>query len=217
MNHPKIIGLALLAVFAMSALVTSSAWAAVEFKSESEPTVLTGNQETGTSDVFHVMLGNVACSGVTYVGEVEGTSSTDMTLVPSYSGCKAFGFINAPVDTNGCEFTFTAGSEVSGNFEGSLHIYCPANGSIAVTGPGCTITVGPQTPTGGTITYTNVGAGATSEITLDVALTEIHYIEDESGGGCTSAGKTTTDGTYTGKTIVKGENKSGVQHGIRIK
>jgi len=215
MKNLKILGLALVAVFAMSAVVASAASAAVEFTSESEPTVLTGHQE-GAGDVFHTMGGNVTCTTATYVGSQAGTHSTDATVTPTYTGCTAFGFLNVPIHTNECQYTFTAGSTVSSNFEGSVHIICPENKSIEVTAPGCRITVGTQTPTGGTITYTNVGAGAAAELTLDVALTGIHYIEDENGGGCYSPGETTTDGTYTGHAIVKGENNSGVQHGISI-
>jgi hypothetical protein len=216
MKNLKILGLALVAVFAMSAVVASAASATV-FRSESTPTVLTGTQKAGTNDVFNTMGGTVTCENATYVGSVSGTSSTEAEVEPTYSGCTAFGFANVTIDVNKCKYKFTAGSIISGNFEGSVHIVCPEK-PIEVTAPGCTITVATQTPTGGTITYTNLGSGTTRELGVDVALTGIHYIEDNKGlfPTCSSPGVTTTDGTYRGESIVKGENEAAEQHGIWV-
>jgi hypothetical protein len=170
------------------------------------------------TDVFTTMGGTVTCETVTYVGSVTGTSSAEAEVEPTYSGCTGFGFFGVAIDVNSCKFKFTSGEEGEGNLEGGVHIVCPAGKSIEVTAPGCTVTVGTQTPTGGTITYTNLGAGKTREIGVDVALTGIHYIEDNKGifPTCSNNGATTTDGTYRGESIVKGENGSGVQHGIWV-
>jgi len=212
----KILGLALMAIIAMSAVVVSLASAAeVEFKLESSPTVLTGTQE-GSGDVFHTMGGNVTCGKATYEGSVTGTSSPEAEVEPTYGNCTAFGFINVPIHINECRYRFTSGEEKGGNFEGSLDSVCPEGKAIEITSPGCRVTVGTQTPTGGTITYTNIGTGAAREIRLDVALTGIHYIEDENGGGCSSAGVTTTDGTYNGHVTVTGENAKKVHRGIWV-
>lgn len=213
-RHLKILGLTLVVAFAMSTVVASTASAAVEFKAESSVTVLAGKQE-GAGDIFHADSGNVSCTTISYEGAMVGTSAAEMEIVPSYSGCTAFGFINVPIDVNSCKYKFTSGEERAGNFEGSAHIVCPESKAIEITAPGCRVTVGAQTPTGGTITYTNVGSGTTREITIDLALTGIHYIEDNNGGGCFGpTGTTKTNGTYTGKTIVTGENASEVHHGI---
>lgn len=213
----KALGLALIAAFAISAVVASTASAAAaKFRSEASSTILTGKQHAG-NDKFVTDGGTVECNEATYVGSQTGTEATEASVTPTYSGCTAFFFINVPIVTNECEYTFTSGEKnAQGNFEGSTHIECPAGKAIEVKASStCTVTVGTQTPTGGTITYTNVGTGTTREITVDVALTGIHYTEDGSGTGCPH-GQATTNGTYNGAALVTGENEEGVHKGIWI-
>jgi hypothetical protein len=204
----KILGLALASVLAMSAVAVSAA-SAVEFKSESSPTVLTGEQKEGTNEVFTTMGGTVTCENVTYVGSMSGTSSTELEVAPTYSGCTAFGF-STLIHVNGCKFKFTV--------VGSVHIVCPTGKAIEITAPGCTITVPTQTPTGGAINYLNLGTWTGRVLEFIKLLTGIHYIEHNKGifPTCSNPEVTTTDGTYSGESIIKGENESGVQHGIWV-
>jgi archaellum component FlaF (FlaF/FlaG flagellin family) len=208
MKNLKILGLALVAVFAMSAVVASGASAlSPAFTSEGSPTILTGSQEG--SDVFTTHGGTVTCTTATYEGTQTGTESSETEVTPTYSGCTAFGFVNVPIDVNGCKYVFTANQ--------SMHIVCPAEKSIEVTAPGCTVTVGTQTPTGpNTIEYTNIGAGTTMEVTLDVSLSGIHYIEHNKGSfpTCSFPTETTTNGTYSGHAKVTGETAAHVHTGI---
>jgi len=211
-RYLKVLGLTLVAAFAMSAVVASAASAAnFNFHSEGTSTVLTGTQHAG-SDVFKTDGGTVSCSSATYTGSQTGSTAESVEVTPTYSGCTAFGFINVPIHVNGCKYKF-ATSETK--YQGAVHIIC-ATKPIEITSPGCTVTVGTGTP-GGKATYTNVGSGTTREVTVDVALTGINYVEDNNGGGCVGpTGTTKTNGTYSGAALVTGETSKKAHLGIWV-
>ena len=211
----KVLGLALVAAMALSAVVASAASAqAFNFKSEASPTTLTGKRHGTNKEIFETDGGTVTCNEAIYHGQTNVTATSDINITPTYSNCTAFGFVSVPIDTEGCSYTFTTLTKEGSNFEGAMHILCPGGKSMRVTAPGCEVTIGEQTPTGGKITFTNLGSGATREITVDVALTGTHYIEDEIAGlpNCTSAGTTTSNGTYKGAWLVTGETPGTTTH-----
>lgn len=212
----KALGIALVAAFAMSAVVASGASAqAFKFKSEGTPTKLTGTQHAG-NDVFVTDAGSVSCSEANYSGEQVGTEVSEVTVTPSYSGCTAFGFVNVPIHVNGCQYKFTAITKEGANFEGAVDIVCPAGKVIEVTAPLCTVTIGSQNNLK-KVTYTNVGSGTTREVTVDVAITGITYVEHRSSifSPCPSNTVTKTNGTYNGAGLVTGSN-AGVHRGIWV-
>jgi hypothetical protein len=202
----KVLGLALAAVFAMSAVVASAASATVTFHSPVEPTYLTGEQHA-SNDVFNTDAGEVTCSHATYVGKVAAKTTSTAEVTPSYSGCHLI-FIftfNVTVDHNGCTYLFHVDPALeNGNAEGSVDIVCPAGKVIEVTAPGCTVTVPPQTGLR-KITFTNAGTANAMDITVDVNLTAITYEEhNTSGSTCASSTTHTTNGTYSGNATVRG-------------
>ncbi len=207
----KVLGLSLVAVLAMSAMVAAgaSAEAPFKFKSEGSPTTLTGKQHAA-NDVFTTHTGTVSCDNATYAGTQTGTETSEVSVTPSYSGCKAFGLLSVPIDVNGCSYRFNANTKVGVNYEGSVDVVCPAGKQIEVTAPGCTVTVKPQTGLS-KVTYTNVGAGATREVTVDVNINNLQYEEHRPLFGiCSTNTVPTTGGTYVGAGLVTGS--SGVNH-----
>src|SRR4051794_18898445 len=98
MKNLKMFGLALAAVFAMSAVVASAASAAEEFHGPSGTTTLTGSQVG--NDVLTTMGGTMTCTTITYAGAVVGPTSTEASGAPTFSGCTSFGFVNVPIDVN---------------------------------------------------------------------------------------------------------------------
>lgn len=212
----KILGVALAAAFATSAVMASAAMAEFpfEFHSEATTTTLTGKQHAG-NDKFKTDGGTVECNNATYAGSQAGLTTKEASVTPTYSGCTAFFFINVPIDVNGCQYKFTTKTKVGTSFEGTTHIVCGAKPIEITATSKCTITVGSQTVGGGTVTYTNVGTGTTREITVDVALSSIHYVEDGSGTGCPN-GTTKTNGTYNGSALVTGATSKGAHIGIWV-
>ena len=128
----KVLGLALVAAFAMSAVVASAASA--QFTSNSYPTTVTAVSELG-NDVFTVDGTSVECKS-----HFEGTAAeatTKITITPTYTNCKAFGFLSATVAMNGCDFVFHSNGEVD--------VECPTGKNIVITASSCEVDVGTQT------------------------------------------------------------------------
>jgi len=170
----KVLGLALVAVFAMGAVAASAASAANQGKLTSDGPVTLTVTETGAkgsdSNSLHAFGSKVECFGSTYAGhKVGGTSflasgETTATLTPTYNQkeCRSFTGATereATVETNGCDFVFHIG-ETTGGVEGTYgvtaDVVCPVGNKIHVgvwelgakhetSNRLCTVEVGAQT------------------------------------------------------------------------
>lgn len=191
----KVLGLVLAAVLAFSAVAASGA-SAFQLKSSNGtyPQTLTGSQ-TGSGDVFTTNAGTVTCTTATYSGTLSAASS-EPEVTPSYSGCTAFGFINVPIDVNGCKYRFHATTETSaGHFSGTTDIVCSGTNKITVTAPGCTVTIGSQNGLG-SVTYQNT---STTPASVDITVSISSAIEYTVDTGCsTTKAGTFTNGSYSG-------------------
>ena len=207
----KFLGLALAAVFAMSAVGASAASATVEFHSEGAPVTLTGNQE-GESNAFDVQFGEVKCKTAKYNGTTTGTTDKTVTVTPSYNEC-TFAGVATIIDMNGCDYLIHVNNE-GPPYKGTVDVVCPEGAKIVVTGGNkCTVDVGPQTGLG-PITFTNIGTTTTREVTLGLSgITNITYTQTKGTaavGACTT--QTTGAGKYTGTATVTGETDPGGVH-----
>jgi hypothetical protein len=212
----KFLGLALVAVLAMSA-VGAGAASADEFKAESAPLTLTAKQGEPT-DTFSTHAGNVKCTTATYKGTQATTSATTIRVAPTYSGCTFVG-LNSTITTNGCEYLFHVPA-TAGVTTGTVDIVCTGSNEITVTAPNpalgkakCIVHVPPQTGLG-VVTYSNLGAGATREVKVSVKLTGLKYSQTAGvaeSGNCETKDNTTT-GTYEGSATVTGETHEGTTH-----
>jgi hypothetical protein len=160
----KTLGLATVAVLAMSAFVASAAQA--EFTANSYPTTFTGTSEVG-NDVIIVDGSSIECAG-----HYEGTASeasVTVTLEVDWKTCKAFGFASAEVEMNGCH--------VELHFENPFKwsIACTLFGIIKFRAGNCEVQIGPQGPLG-SVNLSNNGnhvdmlanvSGITANITKD--------------------------------------------------
>jgi hypothetical protein len=224
----KALGLAFVAVFALSAMTASAASATDLFRSSSTPVTLTGEQEftAGVGDIFTTTAGAIECLSAKYHGTVATSPVSEVVVKPTYTSCSLAEIIPAKVDFGSCTYKFTI-DEPAGATTGSVHLECPNAGEeVTVTagvndaGVGtnkCTIHIPPQTVGG--IKYTNVGASdPTKEITVDVNASGITY--KETAGTGTGACVTSTlqhTATYVGKALVTGEQDTGSAHiGIRV-
>jgi hypothetical protein len=228
----KVLGLALVAMLAMSVVVASAAQANSNFTTTNGlyPTIFEGEQ--GTENVFTTTTGSVKCTtakfvyrngetmqeaGINYVIGTNTAASETASLHPEYTGCKAFG-VKATVTTTGCNYLFHVTNAAS-PFTLSTDIACSGTNKITVvpTGVDCTITVGPQTGITG-LSAVNAGAGATEDITVTINSGNITYTE--TGTNCHINGATDNNGSYTGTATIKGyedtSGTKGAQRGIMI-
>lgn len=108
MKYAKMIGLAAIAAMALMAFVgAASASAAVEFHTSVGSVSLLGEQE-GTHK-FTTQGNEVTCTTAKFTGtSPAATTAATQEVHPEYSGCKAFGFAGATVNTAGCQYNFKA-------------------------------------------------------------------------------------------------------------
>jgi len=217
----KALGLALVAVLAMSAAIAQAAQAEAHFGAEGEkyPTAVTGKQIEGTiteeklpTHQFITSAGAIKCTTTTFAGSLT-KKGKELTLAPTYTGCTLAG-LGAKVNMNGCNYLFTADETVvPGNTEAitvKTHVICPAGKVIEVvsTVNSCIVTIP------GAVVANEAGAknqnlvGITAENTttatpfMDVDafidVTGIHYTTN---GKCLNDGgvaQTKADGKYEG-------------------
>ena len=218
----KIFGLALVAVFAMSALVASaaSANAAYWFTSDGDWTALSGSQGA-TPDTFTTDAGTLSCTTATYSGSTAATTTTTMKLAPSYGGCTLKPLPGtATIDMNGCEYEFhadgqtTTGGVPNGKFDTETTIVCPTTTSpshvthditvtVVLAGVNkCTIHIEEQN-LGTGIVLTNAGGG----LSATVSFSNIKYVQTAgTGEGKCATTSTTSNGGYSGSATISGKN-----------
>ena len=213
----KFLGLALVAVFAMSAVGASAASAVVQFHTEKTPVTITANQHAGTNG-FDVQFGEVKCTTAKLHGTTPSdvTTETTITLTPTYEGC-TFAGVATTVHMNGCDYTVHV-TNAGPPYGGPVTIKCPAGQEITVTGGNkCTVHVPPQGNLG-PISYTNTGVGATREITAHLeGIQNITYTQTKGTAAVGACGNLTTGaGKFTGTITVTGENDPGNNEHIGI-
>jgi hypothetical protein len=209
MRTLKVFGLALVAVFAMSAVVAATASATQhQFHSGSTNTTLTVSSNATQAFTYETGGMVVSCTTVGGSGEVSGVqTTTEVTFKPTYSGCTAGSFITVQVDMNGCDYLLTIDPNKETVSNGPVHIKCPTEGGvqkqITITfklfgGLLCSFHIPEQTPDG-VADYANNGSAQ-----VDVTPTQTGIDATRQGNSeCGSA--TSSTGTYTGRVQVKGE------------
>jgi hypothetical protein len=215
----KALGLALLAAFAMSAVVVSSAQALTtgKFTAAGFPAVATGAQEgvVGTNFFESTPGRKIECTTAKYESTLTEASST-ITVTPHYAGCTTEiggSKVNATVTLNGCDFTFHAETvTTSTDVHGSVSVHCPKGGSITVTAGTCVIHITGETDNENAnlkkVTYTNVDAAA-DYVTVDAEIEGIKTHETD-GFLCPFEGDSTPiNGKFFSKVKVDGFNDTG--------
>ncbi|HST70743.1 MAG TPA: hypothetical protein VLI94_13940 [Solirubrobacterales bacterium] len=179
----KTLGLAMIAVLAMSAFVASTAQA--QYTASSYPTSV-GMYTALGNDVFTTEGGTVECQG-TYGGHLNEASNS-LTISPYYENCKAFGFVSATVTMNGCAYIFDRQSATSS----TATVECATGNKIQVIAGNCEVTIGAQSPTGSVATSNGAGF-----VNVQANVTGIAYTVVKDGFLCPFGGTgSKTGGTY---------------------
>jgi len=227
----KALGLALVAIFAMSAVVASAAHAtAASFSWDSGTTRLTGTAASiadGGTQKTTITGGalSISCDTVYANASVAGTSATSITtdtkITYTNSAEEAAGEKHTctnnlggkvTLSTTDCNYRFNAGETVTASSsKGTMDIVCPAGSTgFTVTSAGlCTIHTFAQNGLG-PVNYSTM-TGPPEDITIEFNITNKTYTHTGLCGNATKA-----DGTYTGKITVKGSNASGGQTNVTV-
>lgn len=190
----KVLGLAMLAIGALSAVSAAGAQAETLFHCTVEPCISTGTSEAGTKDKFEASGFSVECHG-SFASTSIHTTETTILVDPTYTECES-SLGAATVDTTGCYYTFRSHTTPSGHLP--VDVTCEGTNTIKVTAPGCTLSFGSQTTNGGA-KATNIGSGSTADITLDTTTIATF---SKSGSFCFVISGDT--GTYTSTSTVQG-------------
>jgi hypothetical protein len=185
-----------MAVLALTATVGVSSASAKEFHSAAGTAL---SSAIINPHVFNVTGAETVCNNVSFNGTA-AASGTSVTIKakPSYSNCKAFGFLSATVNTAGCEYEFNANTNTT-NLENCT------NGGINVVITGCSSFVPNQTGING-VTFENSGSAPNRTLKNKVTINNIKVnVTSANLFGCplTEGGKHNT-GKYNGETGMMG-------------
>jgi len=206
----KALGLALLAIAAMSMIAASAAQAGLGelHVTWPEKAVLTAERVVGTEHVLKLagLGGEIRCTGAISEGTLKAPGAPQLTanegqVTATYPGCQAFTKPGASVDMNGCKYTLTGGVneqtaevDITGCTEAKKHI-------LITTPIGCTVTI-PEQHNLSHITFTNEGSGQTEDVLDHITIQGIKYIY--TGVFCPEKTEVLhQDGTYSGTTTIK--------------
>lgn len=224
----KALGLALVAVFAMSAVAASGAQAE-SFHSHAEHTTLTAK---GTSDQTFTITNSLSftCKKMSARGDITGTASggglftnANATVRPFYEECKASNGDVVNVTTTGCHYRLNAETDANGH--GKAFIEC-GTGAIKINDPsnGCTVSIPTGEPTEKGVHYTNeANGGGTNEETIagEATVTGIHFTSNficQLGGVPKEGNETHYVGSFTveGFKYESGNTEEGYVHGPQV-
>jgi hypothetical protein len=187
----KTLGLTIVAVLAMSALAASAA-SASQYTASAYPATATGANTVG-DETLTTTGGPVQCKSH-FTGTLAAASST-LTVTPKYTECKAFGFLNATVAFNGCDYLFHAGAAKGGGvYDNSVDVVCPAGKAVTIAAGTCEVDVPAQTGLKNVKT-TNLASGT---ITVEPNVTPITMNVTKDGFGCPFHGTGHSTATYHG-------------------
>ncbi len=211
----KSLGLALLAMFVMTAMFASGAQAEVKGTLGASSAWLTGevieHPGIGKTQTFTLAGGQVfSCEQIGFVATVKNGDTT-VTVVPSYSKCSArIGSEThlMTVTMNDCDYLFYGGKEVSSTTfnEGQGDLVCPTGkkvevhvykGSTNETEELCTLTIPPFVNNVGGESHNISGSPNTVTTTSTTKNIVVNRI------GSLLCGAASTTATYTGSTTLK--------------
>lgn len=222
MRNFKILGLGLVAMLSMS-VVGASLASADDLTSElNQAVTLHATNEPAQPDVLVTTVGNATCKEVTYdIGTVTMPTTT-VTVLPTYpvknkageQNCFLAG-IPATVLANGCHYLFhvTGGTSTVGD----VTLSCAGTNEITVTSSiggthKCILHVASQTLTGDPVTYTNIGAGTTREITVKVNAHGLSYKHTPGTGIGACPNGSAVNGTFEGRGTLTANNHANTAH-----
>jgi hypothetical protein len=191
----RVLGLALLAVLATSAVIASAAQAVPQFTASSYPATATGSNTKG-SESFTTEAGTVQCDSH-FQGSLSAASST-FTVTPTYTNCEAFGFLDATVNMEGCSYIFHATEKVTtDHYRSHVTVECPSGKSIKITAGTCKAEVKAQ---GNLTTLTTTNSGGS--VTAMPSVTNIAMTVTQDGFGCPFSGTGAKTGAYHGHVVM---------------
>jgi hypothetical protein len=202
----KVLGLACVAVFALTAASASSAMATTSgFTVGAGGTSISGTQTTGQKIVIGAGGTTIKCSTSTFSGSVAAGLIHEATVTPNYGGANActFAGLAATVDVNSCTYTITD-TQTQDTYNVDV-TNCPSSAPLRVTVPstGCAVTITNQGALAD-FTAANNALGAIDDVDFTLGFTGIEYTGNSSCPA--NVAGIHSDGAITGGYTVKAFN-----------
>jgi hypothetical protein len=222
----KSFGLAVVAVFAMSAIVATMAQATAGTLTTEGKTVTATAEQVGEHEftltdheIEPAKFFSFKCKKAIFTGTAGVTDgATSMTVHPVYSECTIFGG-PVTITTTGCDYLLKTGTPTAtGGWHATTDIVCAAGSVIKIVSGTCEIQVGAQTGLA-TSEVTNSGGEKTAmDLLIHTKITGLVYNVTKDPIGCFLKGTgVKSKGDYTGTTTVKAhESVSGAAVGITL-
>jgi hypothetical protein len=213
----KALGLALVAVFAMSAFVASAASAAqgtlTTFPEGS--TAIATAEQIGEHEITltdHPVGGGFfgfKCKKATFTGTAGvKTGAVSVHAHPVYSECSFFGQPIA-VTTTGCDYVLKVGESTPGGWHVITDVVCSAGSVLRFVSGTCEFTIGAQTGLTTSEVTNSGGSGTAMDLLLHTNITGIKYTVVKDSIGCPLSGLGSfSKGDYAGTTTVKAHDST---------
>lgn len=200
----RALGLAMIAVFASSAMLASTAHA--EEKTPTFTATSTPVRETGSQveqQEITINAGTLKCEEATLLDST-GNGGMMLVMKPTYNKCKV-GETSVTVEMNECEYTFEPiKTSTEDKYTGRMGILCPKEKAIKITSAVCTVTIGEQINLETVEFVNNTGAEPAKDETWRTEIKKGKYMQ--TGGGCPGGTGEFENLTYKGSSTIKGEN-----------
>lgn len=214
----RTLGLALVALLALTAVATSTASAkAFEFWSDGGGfTVFKGETEEMVDEKLVFDGGELQCKQAIYEGSQGGEKTAALIVEPLFENC-TFGTLAADVHVNECKFKFDQDNNTeNGKFDVETKITCGVGKEITITAEegatvACTIHIPEQELGTGAVFTNKVNAENIKHYEVDISLSSIKYSQTAGAGSkkCATADNT-NNGTYTTTAIIRGYAEGGI-------
>jgi hypothetical protein len=115
------------------------------FTYQQYPLTVHGENPAGDT-TFTTEAGSVVCDRTLTSGLLGEAIGQTLSLTPTLTNCKAFGFASATVSTEGCSYLYHITTKLSeDSYQASMDVVCPTGKSIKVTAGNCKVEVAGQT------------------------------------------------------------------------
>jgi hypothetical protein len=208
-------GMLIVVVSILGVLAPTVAQAETSFTAGQYPATVTGTSAKG-NDTIVLEGGSVECK-TSYHAKLQ-EPSTALTIAPTYSECRAFGFLSATVVATGCAYRVHVGEGASeDSFKSTFDISCEAGKAIKVTASACEAEIGSQAELTAMLSVNT--AASPRDITFDPEASGIAYTVLKDGFGCPFSGTgSKTGGTFTAHSPITlaGQAPENSEYGIGL-
>jgi hypothetical protein len=184
-------------LIAIAVLLTASPTMAAEYRASAGGGVLVTGEQSTTNKIT-ITGSSISCTTAKFTGFTPGFTFFELDLHPEYSGCTAFGFLGATINTSGCQMEIDVAL--------GMDFWGCTNGGMVITASSafgtCVADLENQLGWNGTSVAT-VGTSPSRSLSFTLAANNLGMRVTKSTGICPLTVGLHSNGTYTGTIAAK--------------